>query len=110
MSAETASHYLAGVDIGVLPFNHGVTLKSGSLLTLLAHGLPVVATRQVASLPDDHPVRLVLPRDTDALAAALLELLNDSVGRSQLAEAGRAFVQNSSWQSVAKAHRSVYGC
>lgn len=110
VSAETASHYLTGVDIGVLPFNHGVTLKSGSLLTLLAHGLPVVATRQVASLPDGHPVRLVPPRDTDALAAALLELLNDSVGLTQLGKGGRAFMQNFSWQSIAKAHRSVYGC
>jgi hypothetical protein len=27
-----------------------------------------------------------------------------------LGEAGRAFVQNFSWQSIAKAHRSVYGC
>ncbi|SRR5579883_358915 len=45
LNAETASEYLAGSDIGVLPFNHGLTMKSGSLLTLLAHNLPVVGTQ-----------------------------------------------------------------
>src|SRR5215208_469134 len=42
---EEASRLLSGSDVGVLPFNEGVTLKSGTLLTLFAHGLPVVATR-----------------------------------------------------------------
>jgi glycosyltransferase involved in cell wall biosynthesis len=108
VSAETASHYLAGVDIGVLPFNHGLTLKSGSLLTLLAHGLPVVATQHTTSLPEGHPVRLVPPRDIDALTAGLLDLLNNPTGRSQLGEAGRAFIQNFNWQSIARAHLEVY--
>jgi glycosyltransferase involved in cell wall biosynthesis len=44
LPADTASRYIAGSDFGVLPFNCGVTIKSGSLLTMLAHGLPVVAT------------------------------------------------------------------
>ena len=57
-----------------------------------------------------------LGKDIEALKAslkgkaALLELLNDSVGRTQLGEVGCAFMQNFSWQSIAKAHRSVYGC
>lgn len=89
VSAETASHYLAGADIGVLPFNHGLTLKSGSLLALLAHGLPVVATQHITPLPDGHPVRLVPPRDVDALAAGLLELLNNPARRTQLGADGR---------------------
>jgi glycosyltransferase involved in cell wall biosynthesis len=108
VSAETASHYLAGADIGVLPFNHGVTLKSGSLLALLAHGLPVVATQHITSLPDGHPVRLVPPRDIDALAVGLLEVLKNPVERIQLGEAGRTFIQNFSWQDIARSHQSVY--
>ncbi|NEQ22572.1 MAG: glycosyltransferase, partial [Microcoleus sp. SIO2G3] len=50
LPAAEASHCLSGVDVGVLPFNHGVTLKSGSLLAMLAHGLPTIATR--AATPD----------------------------------------------------------
>ena len=40
IDAEQASRYLSGSDLGVLPFNPGVSLKSGSLLAMLAHGLP----------------------------------------------------------------------
>ena len=108
VSAETASHYLAGADIGVLPFNHGLTLKSGSLLALLAHGLPVVATQHTASLSDKHPVRLVPPRDIDALAVELLELLNNPVERTQLSADSLAFMKNFSWHNIATTHRSVY--
>lgn len=107
MSAETASHYLSGVDIGVLPFNHGVTLKSGSLMALLAHGLPVVAT-QLTSLPNRCPVRLVPPRDISALATGLMELVNNPAMRVQLGEAGCAFIQDFSWQDIGRSHRSVY--
>ncbi len=108
VNTETASHYLAGADIGVLPFNHGLTLKSGSLLTLLAHGLPVVATQHITSLPDGHPVRLVLPRNINALAAELLELLKNPDERTRLGEASRTFIQNFSWQDIARSHQSIY--
>ncbi len=107
VSAETASHYLAGADIGVLPFNHGITLKSSSLLTLLAHGLPVVATQQ-NTIPEGHPIQLVPPRDINALASALLELLNNPNERTHLGAAGRAFRRNFNWQSIARAHLEVY--
>ena len=87
VSADVASRYLAGADVGVLPFNHGITLKSGSLLTLMAHGLPVIATRHEppdSDLADDRIVRLVTPRDVDGLATAIVELLSDSAARSRL--------------------------
>lgn len=108
LSAETASHCLAGSDIGVLPFNQGLTLKSGSLLSLLAHGLPVVGTRHTTSLPDKHPVQFVPPRDIDALAAELLNLLNNPAKRIQISVDSRAFMENFSWQSIAKKHLEVY--
>lgn len=108
VSDETASHYLTASDIGVLPFNHGVNLKSGSLLTLLAHGLPVVATEKNASLSTAYPVRLVPPRDVDSLTATLLDLLNHPEQRHQLSAAGSIFGQKFSWQSIAQAHVEIY--
>lgn len=94
VSAETASYYLAGADIGVLPFNHGVTLKSGSLLALLAHELPFIATQHNTSLPDKLPIQLVPPRDIEALAASLLDLLTNSERRMQMSVDSRIFMQN----------------
>ncbi len=77
LPADTPSRYIAGADLGVLPFNCGVTIKSGSLLTMLAHGLPVVATHHDPDLADEQIVRLVTPRDLDGLATAIIDLLAD---------------------------------
>lgn len=111
LNADIASRYIAGADVGVLPFNCGVTIKSGSLLTLLAHSLPVVATHHDPDDPDlvdEKIVRLVTPRDVDGLATALIDLLADEVMRSQLSDAGSLFVRNKTWDAIATAHLEVY--
>ncbi|MBV9385477.1 MAG: glycosyltransferase family 4 protein [Chroococcidiopsidaceae cyanobacterium CP_BM_ER_R8_30] len=111
VDAQTASHYLTGADIGVLPFNHGLTLKSGSLLTLLAHGLPVVATQAVSQnelSPDSLPIQLVPARNIEALASGLLKLLQNPAQRIQLGADGRTFSKNFNWQNIARSHLSVY--
>jgi glycosyltransferase involved in cell wall biosynthesis len=109
--AETASRYLTGSDIGVLPFNSGTTLKSGSLLAMLAHGLPVVATRSDPpdpALVDQNLLRLIASRDVNELATALIELLANPAAQAQLGQAGRAFAHNFTWRAIAKAHSEVY--
>ncbi|WP_414585991.1 glycosyltransferase [Scytonema sp. PCC 10023] len=108
LDVETASKYLSGCDIGVLPFNHGMTMKSGSLLTLLAHGLPVIATQHPTPLPDGHPVQLVPPRDIDALADALCQLLNDPDKWNHLGNVGRIFIEKYTWSNIERSHFSIY--
>jgi polysaccharide biosynthesis protein PslF len=108
---EEASLMLSGADVGVLPFNNGVNLKSGALLTLFAHGLPVVATRSdppEPELADGRLVRLVERRDPSGLAAALLGLLADASERARLGEAGRAYTRDHSWSAMAERHAAVY--
>lgn len=111
VNADTASHYLTGADMGVLPFNHGVTLKSGSLLALFAHRLPVVATRREPpdqELGSESLIHLVPPRDVDALSAALLKLVTNPTMREQLATTSDAFVRRFSWSDIAQKHLEVY--
>ncbi len=108
---EDVSRLLSGADVGVLPFNEGVTLKSGALLTLFAHGLPVVATRPEPPEPvltDGNLLRLVGRRDAPGLASALLGLLADEPGRVRLREAGHAYTRNLSWPAIAERHVEVY--
>lgn len=108
---EDASRLLSGADVGALPFNHGVTLKSGTLLTLLAHGLPVVATRPdppEPELADGRLARLVERRDAPGLGDALLGLLSDATERARLGEAGRVYTRNLSWSTIAARHVEVY--
>lgn len=108
---DTASRLLAGTDVGVLPFNDGVTLKSGSLLALLAHGLPAVITRHEPPPPelaDERVARLVPPRAPEALATALLDLLANPAARARLAGAGPAFTRSLNWPSIAARHAAIY--
>jgi glycosyltransferase involved in cell wall biosynthesis len=108
---EDASRLLSGTDIGVLPFNEGVTLKSGTLLTMLAHGLPVVATRPDPPEPDlvdRRIVWLVERRDATGLASTLSELLADARQRKRLGEAGRVYTRDLSWPVIAQRHQEVY--
>ena len=108
---QETSRLLSGVDVGVLPFNHGVTLKSGTLLALLAHGLPVVVTRPdppEPELADGRLARVVERRDAFGLASALSKLLADAAERARLGEAGHAYTQGLSWPAIARRHVEVY--
>lgn len=100
--SDVASVYLSGADIGVLPFNHGVTLKSGSLLALMAHRLPVIATGT------EPTVKQIPPRDSDALTQALFELIQDPMERDRLSQQGFEFVQQFDWKSIAQSHLEIY--
>jgi polysaccharide biosynthesis protein PslF len=107
-----ASRLLSGAGVGVLPFNEGVTLKSGTLLTLFAHGLPVVATRPEPPEPDlvdGQLLRLVERRDAAGLSAVLSDLLEDPSMRARLGKAGLAYAGNLSWPATAERHMEVYG-
>ncbi len=108
---EEASRLLSGADVGVLPFNEGVTLKSGTLLALFAHGLPMVATRPDPPEPDlvdGRLVRFVERRDAAGISAVLSELLADAPQRARLGEAGRIYTHNLSWSAIAERHEQVY--
>ncbi|GAP94731.1 glycosyltransferase [Leptolyngbya sp. NIES-2104] len=99
---DVASIYLSGADIGVLPFNHGVTLKSGSLLALMAHRLPVIATGT-----EPH-VKQIPPRDSDTLTDALSTLIEDPAERDRLSQQGYEFVQQFNWTAIARSHLEIY--
>lgn len=109
VSEDIISQNLAGADVGVLPFNHGVTLKSGSLLTLMMHALPVVATRATPPEPElEALLRLIPPRSIKALTDEMIYLLSNPELRLRLGAAAYQFSQQFSWNSIADAHVAVY--
>ncbi len=93
-SQEEVRAHLAESDIFVLPsFAEGVPVV---LMEAMASGLPVVTT-QIAGIPElvEHGVsgKIVAPGDDQALAQAIIEILDDPVVARDMARAGAVKVQ-----------------
>jgi glycosyltransferase involved in cell wall biosynthesis len=97
-------------SVVVCPYTEAT--QSGIVLTAYAFGKPVVATR-VGGLPeymeDGVTGYLVLPRNVQALAEAIIKLLQDPMTRRRMREDTRRKVETGlSWESIAAQTVSVY--
>ncbi len=126
LSDGEVSLAMAAADLAALPYRDGASLRRSSLLTCLAHGLPVVTTEPgpraaihhgnlISPFDDPGAVRIgpdvvaLVPRGDDAaLARELYRLLDDPARRAHLAAAGKALADRLSWPSIARATRAVY--
>jgi glycosyltransferase involved in cell wall biosynthesis len=120
---EQVSANLLAADCAVLPYREGASLRHGSLMAALAHGLPIVSTRppddvrEVAGLfPMLHNGKsalLVSPDDPAALAEAVTRVMSDDVGRTRLAAAAKELSRQFEWDTIAEHHEEMYhrlGC
>lgn len=83
-----------------------------SVLEALASGVPVVST-SVGGVPfivrDEQTALLVPPRSPDAMAKAILRLMDDTALSNKLLDNGLAEVQKFTWQRVWPVLGEVYG-
>jgi glycosyltransferase involved in cell wall biosynthesis len=79
------------------------------VLEAMSHGVPVVTSRRSA-MPEvaGDAAMLVDPYDTDALAAALLQLAENPGLRGSLAERGRTHALGFTWREAADRTWAVY--
>ncbi|MCH6468615.1 glycosyltransferase family 4 protein [Sinomonas terrae] len=104
------SRWLLASDLGVLPFTAGVTTKSGSLLTMFAHELPVVATAGEDESIEGGETCIAVPsvRDAEALAHGVRRALHDDGLRRRVARRGKALADRHSWPDIARRHADLY--
>ncbi len=110
-SPEEVSRILRVSDLFVVPYDDGASIRRGSLMAGLAHGLPVISTH--SSLPSSYlrdgvNVVLVPPRDADALAAKIASLLATPEEAARLAKAAVALAEQFSWPLIARDTRALY--
>ena len=122
---DALSRALRAPDLFVLPFVDGASLRRSSLLTCLAHGVPVVTTR-VERFPRLRPTALVPPfdqtpqrdlgkgvlsvagSDSAALARTIYRALNDPATLDLAASAGEQVTRSLSWSQIAAGTEHVY--
>lgn len=105
------SAWLMASDLCVLPYLDGASLRRGSLMAALAHGLPVVTTWPTGTTPelvDGQNVALVPPGDASALAARIGALAASPGERERLRRGARKFSQDITWDRVGAAHLDQY--
>lgn len=107
---EELTTYYQAADVVVYPYKAVTT--SGALMTAVAYGKAIVATRLPAfreALCDEETALLVSYGDVDGLANALVRLIRDRKERGRLGSAVPA-ANNSdqSWSRIAKATRRCY--
>lgn len=116
-SDEVSANLLA-TDCAVLPYREGASLRHGSLMAALAHGLPIVSTevppevRASAGifpmLVDGESALLVPPDDPIRLAAAVTRIMMEPDLRSRLGAAALALSHYFEWPTIAKRHLEMY--
>jgi glycosyltransferase involved in cell wall biosynthesis/acetyltransferase-like isoleucine patch superfamily enzyme len=105
------SRLFSATDVAALPFDDGVTSKSGSMLTAFALGVPVIATAppgQISAPAEIDGLLRVPPRDTDALTQALRWVLGDPALAARLRATGLTFAAQRNWDAIAAVHRQIY--
>ena len=117
--AHVSANLLAS-DVCVLPFDEGASLRHGSLVAAIVHGLPIITTRAVAgraslasSSERDLPTLegrtvLVPPRDVAALVDAVEQLSGSASLRQTLSRRVSEIAPVFDWEAIAQETAKVY--
>lgn len=108
---ETVSAYLKAVELVVLPYRDGASLRRGTLMAAIAHGRPLVTTSPRMDIPElvhGENVWFTPRGDAEALADAIRRLHPRPDLRQQLAEGADALAQAFTWERIATETANYY--
>jgi len=111
VSDEEISQYFQIADIGVFPFKKGVSLRRGTVMGTLIHGVPVITTLgkyTTADFVNGKNVILVEPKDPAVLAKTIEELLQNQTLLQILKRNAKIFSQSFAWETIADNSRKFY--
>lgn len=101
---DEVSASLAAVDVCVLPYRDGISLRHGSLHACLAHGRAIVTTWPAVETPefrDAENVLLAPPQDVQALADGVTRLVNDPSLQARLEKGAVELAVEFTWDRIA---------
>ncbi len=109
LSAADVAAHLGAADVCCLPFRDGFSIRHGTLVAAITHGLPIVTTEravggsfeQLPTLRHGENALLVPPGDSAALASAVEQLLRDPALRTRLARGAATLAPAFAWETIA---------
>ena len=112
LSPEKISGCLNASDIGLALYEDGVSEKRTAFLAVLAHGLPVLATRR-GNLPSelregDNIVCVPVGETEDGWASAIKKLIEDESLRRHLASEGKEVAAQHDWNEIGRRTSLLY--
>lgn len=110
------SAYLMAADAVVLPFNDGYSYRRGSLITAMAHQVPVITTRAPSGLVQDplpdlvdgQHALLIEPQHVGQLVDAVQRLQREPELAFMVGRQGRALTDVFSWDRIVAQHDELY--
>jgi glycosyltransferase involved in cell wall biosynthesis len=111
VSAQQVSAALLSSDICALPFRDGVSVRRGSLLAAILHGLPVVTTfpeKPEPLLVNGENLAMVERDSPKALADTIEALWRDPADRERLSTGATRLAERFTWPEIAARHMEMY--
>ena len=108
--AEVAADFNA-IDVLVMPYEDGMSMRRSTLTAALANGCAIVTTHPQAPTPElmaDTDLLLVPPRDPAGTAAAVRRIAADSRLAEKLRVNARKAARQFSWEVIAARHLEMY--
>ena len=108
--AEVAADFNA-IDVLVMPYEDGMSLRRSTLTAALANGCAIVTTYPQAPTPEltpDSDLLLVPPQDSAATAAAVARIAEDTRLAVNLRVNARQSARQFRWDVIAARHLEVY--
>jgi glycosyltransferase involved in cell wall biosynthesis len=101
---EEVSASLEAVDVCVLPYRDGVSMRHGSMHACLAHGRPIVTTQPAvgtSEFRDGENMLLAPPQDIAALTDGVARLASDAGLRARLEKGAVTLAKEFTWDRIA---------
>ncbi len=112
LADEAVAAALNAIDVLVMPYADGASLRRGTLMAGLVNGCAIVTTTPQTPLPELHNGRdwlTVAPEDVQATARAVARILDDGSLAMTLRSNARQRSRFFAWESIASRHITVYG-
>ncbi len=101
-SVPNLAPYLKKMDLAVIPLQKGGGTRM-KILEYFAAGVPVVATsKAIEGIPVENGVQAWIEDDFEAMADAIVTLIEDRPRAARLASAARLYVRDLDWTAIAR--------